>query len=154
MCIQRLQALLDAHDVPYETMTHEPCYTSYQLAHRTKVPPRDVAKTVIVAVDGRLAMVVLPGCEWLDLDQLKAASGAREVCITSEDDYKIAFPDCEVGAMPPFGNLYDMPVFVSESLRGDEQIVFNAGTHTQMMRIAYDDFERVVDPVVAPLSAA
>lgn len=152
MCMQRLQSLMDTHDVRYETLTHAPSYTSYQLAHRAHVRPRDIAKTVIVAMDGQLAMVVLPACEWLDVDRFKDATGARDVRITSEDDYKIAFPDCEVGAMPPFGNLYDMPVYVAESLREDERIVFNAGTHTELMRITYQDFERLVAPTVVPAS--
>ncbi len=152
MCKQRLQNLFDEQQVRYETLTHEPTYTAYRLAARAHAPAQEVAKIVIVAINGRLAMVVLPASEMLDLDKLKTFCGAHDVRIASEDDYKIAFPDCELGAMPPFGNLYDMHVFVAETLRDDEQIIFNAGTHTELMRVSYCDYEKLVQPSVASIS--
>lgn len=174
MCLQRLETLLQAQAVPYEMLTPEPDPaaaaptpamrgevaggTARQSAPRAggkaRISARDMAKILIVALDGRLAMVVLPATEALDLDRLKAATAAREARITNEDDYMVAFPDCEVGAIPPFGNLYDMPVYVAETLNEGQQLVFAAGTYRRLMRVSYRDFARLVQPTVAPLSVA
>lgn len=155
MCIERLETWLRERQVPYEMLTRErgAAGSAAVSAPKARVSARDVAKISIVALDGRLTMVVLPATEALDLEQLKAATGAREARITNEDDHMVAFPDCQRGAIPPFGNLYDMPVFVADSLREDQQIVFAAGASCRLMRLAYRDFTRLVEPRVVPLSA-
>jgi Ala-tRNA(Pro) deacylase len=93
----------------------------------------------------------MPASENVELDRLKAAIGAGDVDIASEDEFKDLFPDCETGAMPPFGNLYGVKVFVSQDLREDEEIAFNAGSHSELVKLAYSDFERLVHPT--PLAA-
>lgn len=151
MCIERLESLLRERQVPYEVLSGETRAAAE--APKARVSARDVARIHVIALDGRLTMVVLPATETLDLEQLKAATGAREARITNEDDHMVAFPDCQRGAIPPFGNLYGMPVFVADSLRSDQQIVFAAGSSQRVMRLAYRDFARLVEPRVVPLSA-
>jgi Ala-tRNA(Pro) deacylase len=119
------------------------------LAH---VPGKELAKTVMVKVDGRMSMAVLPASHNVDVYLLKELSGAEEVHLASEEQFKDLFPDCEVGAMPPFGNLYEMPVYVSNSLAEDADIAFNAGSHRELIRLHYADFERLVKPTVANFS--
>ena len=109
-------------------------------------------KTVMVRLDGKLAMAVLPSDEWLDLAQLRKVSGAREVALATEADFKDRFPECEVGAMPPFGNLYAMDVYAAASLAEDDDIAFNAGSHRELMRMGWDDFERLVHPRIVDLT--
>jgi Ala-tRNA(Pro) deacylase len=107
-----------------------------------------MAKTVIVKLDGALAMAVLPASFQVDLEALRAAAGAKEASLATEAEFKDNFPGCETGAMPPFGHLYGMPVYVDESLSKDKEIVFNAGTHRELFRLAYDDFARLAEPRV------
>jgi Ala-tRNA(Pro) deacylase len=111
-----------------------------------------MAKTVIVDLDGKMAMAVLPASSRLDLNHLKEAASAKRVALADERKFEGLFPDCEVGAMPPFGNLYGLDVFVADSLAEDEEIAFNAGSHTEVVRLAYQDFERLVQPKVAKLT--
>ena len=105
----------------------------------------------MVKIDGELTMVVVPASRQVNLGQLGKSLGAKNVELASEDEFKDAFPDCEPGAMPPFGNLYGMQVFVSETLREDDEIAFNAGSHSELIRLPYTDFERIVKPT--PLAA-
>jgi Ala-tRNA(Pro) deacylase len=107
-----------------------------------------MAKTVIVKVDGRMAMAVLPASERVDLETLRAATGAARVSLATEQEFRTLFPDCEPGAMPPFGNLYGMDVFVAPHLADDPEIAFNAGTHTELIRLPFHDFARLVQPKI------
>ena len=154
MTAKRLKDFLDRERVPYTTIPHSPAYTACETARAAHVSGRDFAKTVIVNIDGRLAMAVLPASEKLDLAQLKKAAGAKHVRLALESEFDRWFPGCEPGAMPPFGNLYGMEVFVSKTLAADELIAFNAGSHAELVRIAYRDFERLVQPVPATLSTS
>jgi Ala-tRNA(Pro) deacylase len=147
----RLKEFLDNEHVRYVTISHSPAFTAQEVAQAAHVPGKDMAKTVIVRMDGDLAMVVLPASARLSLELLKETTGARRLELASERDFRDAFPGCELGAMPPFGNLYAMKVFVSEDLAKDEEIAFNAGSHTEVMRLSYADFERVVKPRVVVL---
>ncbi len=147
----RLRDFLDKEKVKYVTITHSPAFTAQEIAESSHVPGKELAKTVIVKIDGRLAMVVTPATEHVKLHVLEATLGATEVALASESDFENSFPDCETGAMPPFGNLYDMPVFVSQSLREDDHIAFNAGSHSELVRLPYAEFERLVEPT--PLAA-
>lgn len=152
MPARQLSEFLDSNDVKYVTIRHSPAYTAHEVAASAHIPGKDMAKTVIVDLDGKMAMAVLPASSRLDLDQLKAATSAHRVAISDEGKFQGLFPDCEVGAMPPFGNLYGLDVFVADSLAKDDEIAFNAGSHTEVVRLAYEDFERLVQPKVARLT--
>jgi Ala-tRNA(Pro) deacylase len=148
MPVQRLKEFLDRERVKYVSIQHSPAYTAQEVAATAHVPGRELAKTVMVKVDGRMAMAVLPASQKADLSLLCAALGVGRVELATEAEFRRSFPECELGAMPPFGNLYDMDVYVSEGLTEDEEIAFNAGSHTELIRLAYLDFERLVRPKV------
>ena len=151
MPVTRLKEFLDEQHVKYVTIGHSPAFTAQEIAERAHIPGKQLAKTVMVKLDGKLAMVVIPASRQLKLTQLGKSLGAKNVELATEDDFRDAFPDCEPGAMPPFGNLYGMPVFVSETLREDDEIAFNAGSHSELIRLPYSEYERVVKPT--PLAA-
>ena len=111
-----------------------------------------MAKTVMVQIDGRMAMVVMPSTTMLDPDRLCRITGAEVVSLATESEFRSRFPDCEIGAMPPFGNLYGLDVYVDRSLREDEHIAFNAGSHAELIQMDYGDFERLAEPVIADLA--
>ncbi len=148
----RLQRFLDEERVSYEHVRHRTDYTSKQAAVDTETPEREFAKTVFVTIDGQPAMAVLPASRFVDEVTLRDSLGANEVCLADEDRVAALCPDCAVGAAPPFGNLYDLPVYVSPELREDERITFNAGSHEHALRMAYADFERLVRPRIVRLS--
>jgi len=148
MPVEKLRAFLDENHVKYVIIQHSKAFTAQEVADSAHLPGKEVAKTVIVLLDGRLAMVVLPAPELINLEGLRAATDAESVVLASEKEIASLFPNCEVGAMPPFGNLWDMPVFVDRHLREDERIAFNAGSHTELIQLAYADFERLVKPTV------
>jgi Ala-tRNA(Pro) deacylase len=152
MPLAKLKELLDRHAVDYETIPHFTAFTAQEAAAAANIPGREVAKTVMVRIDGDMAMVVLEAPDQVDLERLRAVAGASRVELATEAEFRDLFPDCEPGAMPPFGNLWDMPVFVDQRLREDERIAFSAGSHKEMIRLAYGDFERLVNPAVAELS--
>ncbi len=146
MPVKRLRQFLDENKVKYVTLSHSLAYTAQEIAALTHIKGKDLAKTVMVKVDGEMAMAVLPASFQIDFDLLKSALGAGRVEIAAEDEFKGRFPNCEVGAMPPFGNLYDMDVYADNRLAEDEEIAFNAGTHTELVRLPYQDFARLVKP--------
>lgn len=148
MPINKLTELLDSQNIKYTIITHSVAYTAQGIAALTHIPGQELAKTVIVNMDDALAMAVLPALCQVDLAALRAATGAKSVTLAREADFMHRFPGCETGAMPPFGNLYGMQVFVEESLTKDKEIAFNAGSHRELMRLAYEDFARVVKPKV------
>ena len=149
MPIRRLKAFLDENAVKYISVSHSLAYTAQEIAQTANIHGQELAKTVIVKIDGKLAMAVLPGPRRVDLDLLKKAAGANQVVLPHEAEFKDAFPECDLGAMPPFGNLYGMEVFVEESLAEDAEILFNAGSHTELIRMAYADFTRLARPRIA-----
>ena len=146
MPVKKLKDYLDKNKVKYIAISHSPKYTAQEIAASAHVPGKELAKTVIVKVDGAMAMTVMPAPEKIDFGALKKALGAKSVELASEQEFADNFPQCEPGAMPPFGNLYDMDVYVAEHLAEDEEIVFNAGSHTELFRLAYSDFEKLVQP--------
>ena len=152
MPAQKLKEFLDGHNVEYITISHSPAYTAQRIAELTHIPGKDLAKTVIVKLDGNFAMAVLPASHKVDLDYLKRGASADNVEVASEAEFKDLFPDCEVGAMPPFGNLYDMDVYVAEKLTDDDEIAFNSGSHTELVKLSYEDYEKLVSPKVIPLT--
>ena len=152
MPVKKLKEFLDSHKIKYVIISHSTAYTAQEIAASSNIPGKELAKTVIVKINGEMAMAVLPASYMVDFNQLKKATGAKKVELASEKEFKDLFPECEIGAMPPFGNLYGMEVFVSESLAEDEEIAFNAGSHTELVRLAYKDFERLVEPEVVKFS--
>jgi Ala-tRNA(Pro) deacylase len=152
MPVKKLKEFLDSQHVKYVTITHSPAYTAQEIAASAHIPGKDMAKTVMVKGDGKMAMAVVPASHKVNLDRMCGAVGAKKLALASEQDFKDRFPDCEIGAMPPFGNLYDMDVCVSETLAQDSEIVFNAGSHTELVKLSYKDFERLVHPKVAGIS--
>ena len=152
MPLAKLRDFLDKEKVKYVTISHSTAYTAQDIAASAHIPGKELAKTVMVKIDGRMAMVILPASYRVDFDLLRQASGATLVEMATEDEFKDLFPGCNVGAMPPFGNLYGIPVFVAKSLAEDEEIAFNAGSHSELIKLRYEDFERLVKPTVARLS--
>jgi Ala-tRNA(Pro) deacylase len=146
MPLTKLKEHLDSQKIKYVIVSHSPAFTAMEVAESAHVPGRELAKTVIVKLDGRLAMAVLPSTRKVDLNLLRESAGAEEAKLATEAEFKSVFPDCETGAMPPFGNLYGLDVYVAPKLAEDEQIAFNAGSHTEVMKLAYHDFERLVKP--------
>jgi Ala-tRNA(Pro) deacylase len=152
MPANKLKEFLDSQKVKYVTIGHSPAYTAQEVAASAHVRGKELAKTVMVTLDGAMAMVVLPASRKVGFDLLREISGAENVQLASERAFSDVFPGCEVGAMPPFGNLYGMDVYASKLLEQDEEIVFNAGSHTELIRLAYQDFVRLVNPKVAKLA--
>jgi Ala-tRNA(Pro) deacylase len=144
----KIKAYLDQHGVKYVSIQHSPAYTAPEIAASAHVSGRDFAKTVIVRIMDELAMVVLPASRRLLLGDLREMLETDHVRLASEAEFRDAFPDCELGAMPPFGNLYGMKVYVSSYLAEEPEIAFNAGTHTEVIKMNYEDFEELVKPTV------
>lgn len=148
MPVKELKQFLDENNIKYVTVTHSTAYTAQEVAALTHTKGKDFAKTVMVMLDGMLAMTVVPASYQVDMSRLKEGSRANTVALASESEFRTRFPGCETGAMSPFGNLFDMEVFVDESLTKDLEITFNAGSHNELIRLPYEDFERLVKPKV------
>lgn len=152
MPVKKLKDFLDREHVRYVTIIHSRAYTAQEIAASAHIPGKELAKTVMVKLDGKMAMAVLPASYRVDFELLKKATGAKTAELATEKEFKNMFPDCEVGAMPPFGNIYDLQVFAANSLREDEEIAFNAGSHTELMKLSFSDFERLSKPVFLKFS--
>ena len=147
----RLTEFLDSKHAKYVTIKHSPAFTAQEIAASAHIPGKQLAKTVVMKIDGELVMVVVPASAHVRVQTLKDALGSRDIAFAEEREFQDEFPDCEPGAMPPFGNLYGMKVFVSQKLREDEEISFSAGSHTELIRLPYADFEALVKPTPVPL---
>lgn len=150
-CKDTLETYLRDNKVPYRVQHHPVAYTAQDVAASEHIPGKMLAKVVMVIADGRMVMLVLPASKRVDLAKVGAALSAQDVRLAGEEEFGVLFPGCEVGAMPPFGNIYALPVYVDQALAEDEVIVFQAGTHTDTMSLKYADFERLVKPTVADL---
>lgn len=148
----KLQQFLERNQVAFEHTVHPVAYTAREVAAVEHLPPREVAKVVVVAADSGYQMVVLPASRALDLAELRSTLGFSHARLATEQELVRLFPDCDLGAMPPFGNLYDMPVYVDSGLAEDEWIAFNAGSHTDVIHMRFRDFKWLVNPMVAPLA--
>lgn len=148
MPVQKLKDFLDREHVKYVTITHSPAFTAQEIAATAHVPGKELAKTVVVHLDGRMAMAVLPANQKIVLSELRDAAEGERAQFAVEGEFENLFPDCETGAMPPFGNLYGMDVYVAAPLAEDEEIVFNAGSHTELIKMRFGDFQRLVKPKV------
>ncbi len=145
---QKVKEFLNKNHIHYESIRHTPEYTSLELAHANHVPEKAWAKVVVLKVDDHFVMVVLPANEKVNLEAFQAQTGAHHVSLSSEEEFQKAFPGCEPGAMPPFGNLYNMETFVDETLTGNEQIACNAGSHSELIKISFADFSQFVHPII------
>lgn len=149
---QKIKSYLDEHKIAYEAIHHRRDYTAQEAAADTHTPGKDFAKTVVLFVDNNYCIVVLPAIYQVDMKKIRKALNAKRVSLASEDEIAEICSDCEVGAMPPFGPFYKLPVYVSHHLAQDHMITFNAGTHEDAIRMLYRDFEKLVKPVVVDLT--
>ena len=154
MSVQKLKDFLDRHNIKYVTTIHSLAYTAQEIAASAHIAGKELAKTVMVKINDKMAMAVLPASHKVNFDLLKRAAGASKVKLAHEQEFRDMFPESEVGAMPPFGNLYGMEVFVDESLSQDEEIAFNAGSHTELIKLAYRDFESLIKPKATKFAAS
>lgn len=152
MPLSTLRQFLDCNQIQYLVISHSVGYTAQKIAELTHIKGKDLAKTVMVMVDGRLAMAIVPASLRVDLHKLGKYLGAETVELATEQEFRNRFPDCETGSMPPFGVLYGMDAFVDESLAEDREISFNAGTHRELVRMRFEDFERLAQPFVIPIA--
>jgi len=152
MPLTKLREFLDSHNIRYVIFSHSVAYTAQGIAALTHISGKELAKTVIVRIDGDLAMAVVPASRHVDLSMLRRAVGAQAVELASEQDFKDKFPDCEAGAMPPFGNLYGMAVYADDSLTSIREVTFNAGTHRDLLRMDWTDLVRLVEPTIVRIT--
>ena len=153
-CRERMEQYFRENKVGFEVMEHDPAYTMPEVAASLHVPGKQVAKVVMVKADANLVMLAVPAHARLDFGVARDTLGAKKVSLAKEGDFAERFPDCATGAMPPFGNLYDVPVYVDPALAQEKNIIFRVGTHRHVMKIAYADFERLVQPTVGQLTFA
>ena len=144
----KLKQFLDSRGIKYVSIQHSPAFSAADVAASAHIKSRDFAKTVIVKIAGVLAMVVLPADRRIVLADLRDMLGSPDVDLASEKEFKDRFPDCEIGAMPPFGNLYNVPVYLAQSFTEEPEIAFNAGTHRDAIKMSFDDFAALVQPNV------
>jgi len=148
----KLQEFLEINQVPFKHTVHPLAYTAREVAAAEHLPAREVAKVVIISSDGGYQMIVLPANRAVDLSELRLSLGVSHACLATEKEVGDLFPDCDLGAMPPFGNLYHIPVYVDSSLAEDEWIAFNAGSHTDVLHMRFKDYNWLVNPIVMPLA--
>jgi Ala-tRNA(Pro) deacylase len=146
MPLTKIRKFLDKHNIKYTIIKHSSAYTAQEIAASAHISGKELAKTVMIKFDGKMAMAVLPASYKISFDDLKEVLGVEKVRLAYEQEFMDKFPDCEVGAMPPFGNLYGMEVYVAESLADDEEIAFNACSHTELIRMKYKNFEELAKP--------
>lgn len=152
MILKKLTDYLDSNGVKYITLLHSQAFTAQEIAAVAHISGKELAKTVMIKLDDVMTMAVVPASDMVDFRLLKQATGCSKVELASESEFKDLFPDCEIGAMPPFGNLYSLNVISSQRLAEDEKIAFNAGTHRELVQMSYADFARLVQPRVINFS--
>jgi Ala-tRNA(Pro) deacylase len=152
MPAKKLKEFLDENKIKYLSITHSSAYTAQEIAASAHIPGKELAKTVILKIDGKMIMAVLPASFRIDLNVFKEVTKASNIRLADEHEFIDKFPECEPGAMPPFGNLYGIDVYAAKSLSDDEEIVFNAGTHTELIKMTYKDFNNLVKPKLIEFS--
>ena len=148
MILKQLAEFLDSNNIKYVVIRHSQAFTAREVATSAHIPGKEIAKTVVVRLDEKPAMAVLPASQMIDLHMLRDAAAVRKVELAGEGEFNSLFPECEVGAMPPFGNLFGMDVLVADSLAQDEEIAFNGGTHREIVKMSYSDFAALTKPRV------
>jgi Ala-tRNA(Pro) deacylase len=151
---QKLRSVLEANHLAFTQTTHTAAFTAREVASVEHLPAREVAKTVVLFGDGGFRMIVIPANRLVDFQEVRLALGLSHVRLATEEELSKLFPDCELGAMPPVGNIYDMPVYLDASLAAEPEIVFNAGTHREAIHMQTADYRRLVSPTVVSLSRA
>jgi Ala-tRNA(Pro) deacylase len=149
---KHISEFLESQNIRYQHCIHSPAYTAQGIAHTQHISGKEIAKVVMVTADNNMVMAVLPGSHRIDLDLLKHLLNAETIRLATESEFRDIFPDCELGAMPPFGNLYHLEVWMDESLKAHLNIVFNAGTHAETIQMSLSDFERLVHPDIGSFS--
>jgi Ala-tRNA(Pro) deacylase len=144
----KMKEFLDSRGIRYVTTKHSPAFTAQEIAASAHVSGRDFAKTVIVMAGEQMAMVVLPASRRIVLSDLRELLDRPDLRLATEVEFRSTFPDCELGAMPPFGNLYGMPVYVASALAQEPEIAFNAGSHTEIVKMPFTDFDAAVRPII------
>lgn len=152
MSAEMVRKYLMEHGVSYETHTHPKAFTTSEVAEAEHLPGKAIAKTVMLMADDRLVMAVIPGDHMIDLDKAENALHAKRVRLAEENEFVPSFPDCEPGAEPPFGAIYEVPTLVDEGLDGPN-ITFNAGTHTETITVALGDYLELTTPKRSDLVA-
>lgn len=152
MPFTRLEEYLNREKINYKRIVHSRAYTAQKTAAYAHISGKEIAKSVIIKVDGKISMAVLPASYQVDMKELKRATGAKDVRLATESEFKDVFKDCEVGAQPPFGNLYNLEVFVAEKLTKDANIAFNACNHAELIQMTYKDYQRLVHPTVIKIA--
>jgi Ala-tRNA(Pro) deacylase len=152
MPTKKVKEFLDSQEVKYLKIAHSPAYTAQEVARSLDVKGHMVAKTVIVFIEGKMAMAVMSANRNINFDHFRREIGAKEIIFAAEKEFRDVFPDCELGAMPPFGNLYGLEVYVDRHLMEEDDIFFNACTHSELIRMSYQDFERLVKPKMVKLT--
>jgi Ala-tRNA(Pro) deacylase len=153
MSLSSLKEYLDKNAIEYTVISHSPAFTAQGIAAMVHVPGQELVKTVVIKVDGELVMAVLPASFRVDLTLFEKETGARKAELASEAEFRETFPECETGAMPPFGNLYGLRVFADESLTRDNEIAFNACSHRELIRMSWRDLQRLARPRIARFAA-
>ena len=152
MPVKKLKEFLDRENVKYISIKHSSAFTAQEIAASAHIPGKELVKTIMIKINGKMAMAILPASYKIDLKLLQEITGAENVRLAGEAEFKDKFPDCEVGAMPPFGNLYNMDVFAAQSLEDDDEITFNACSHTELIKLSFKDFKRLVNPKIVEFS--
>lgn len=145
---KKIKNFLDENNIKYISIVHPKAYTAQEIASKSHMPGKEIAKTVVLKVDGKYVLAVLSAIKMVSFKDFKNSIEANEVKLATEQEFMDLFPDCEVGAMPPFGNLYDMPTYVSSELKENKEIAFNACNHMELIRMKYADWEDLVKPIV------
>jgi Ala-tRNA(Pro) deacylase len=149
--LKKLKLILDEAKVPYEVYSHALAYTAQEIAARQHVSGNELAKVVMIEADDQLVMGVIRGNDKIALHVVEESLNVRHARLATEDEFIARFPECEIGAMPPFGHLFGLNVYVDPALAKDEYIYFNAGNHVQTVRLRYKDFAKLVQPQVVRL---
>lgn len=151
--LRKLKEVLDQAKIPYEVYNHPQAFTSQEIAATQHMSGKEMAKVVILKVNGSFVIAVVPASSLVSFQKVKTGLGATQVSLATEEEFASLFPECEIGGMPPFGNLFGLPVYVDPALEEDESIFFNAGNHQQTVRMRFRDFKELVKPVVVPLTS-
>jgi Ala-tRNA(Pro) deacylase len=153
MPAKKLIDLLEKNNIKYTLLKHKSAFTAQEIAAAAHVPGSELAKAVMVKIDGKMAMAVLPASHQVNFEHLKESTGASKVELATEQEFKDKFPDCEIGALPPFGNLYGIDVLLAESITGQVEIAFCAGSHTELIRMSFKDFKKLAKPTILNFSS-
>ena len=148
MVLKKLENFLEQNNVWYEKITHPRAYTAQETAASAHIKGKELAKSVMIKLDGETVLAVLPAYLKVDFKRIKQISGAKKIKLAMEEDMEETFPDCTIGAMPPFGNLYQIPVYADSILEDDEDIAFNAGSHMELIKMHFHDFNKLVHPII------